>query len=340
MMLSRPDILALDVARVGMYAAPADGEPRAAAVGAAKLQGGVAVIPIMGMISHRERFSFFGVSSGASVERIRARLVQALADASVAVIVLYVDSPGGTVAGVAELASEIRAAREQKPVVAIVDTMGLSAAYWLASQATEIVVTPSGMVGSIGVLQAHENRAAQMEMMGRDITLLHAGKYKVEANPFEPLSDEARAALQESIDEAYAGFVAAVAAGRGVKASVVSGGFGEGRIVDARPALALGMVDRVETVATAIARIAANPSRIRRRAARADAGAEQKIVAADVLAALTGIAASKDDPDADQTEGAQPEPASEPAADPVRAENYMSVAASSARHRLNRARFA
>ena len=85
---------------------------------------------------------------------------------SISAIVLDVDSPGGSVFGVEELATEIRAARGTKPVVAVANSMAASAAYWIASQADELVITPGGMVGSIGVLTAHEDISKAQEMAG------------------------------------------------------------------------------------------------------------------------------------------------------------------------------
>jgi ClpP class serine protease len=85
--------------------------------------------------------------------------------------------------------------------------------------------------------------------------LISAGKYKVEGNPFEPLSDEARAAFQARVDDYYRMFVDAVARYRGVSAAEVRSGFGEGRVVGAREAVRLGMADRIATLDEALSRL-------------------------------------------------------------------------------------
>jgi signal peptide peptidase SppA len=215
--------------------------------------GSIAVLPVMGPITPRATFFslFFG---GTSIEEFRAMFRQALGDPNVGAIVLDVDSPGGLVDQIPEMAAEIRAGRNRKPVVAVADTDAASGAYWLASQASEFFVTPSGEVGSIGVYTIHEDESVFDHNLGITVTLISAGKYKVEANPFEPLTDEARQALQDKVDAYYDMFVSDVAAGRGVAKQAVLDGFGQGRMVMAKPATSERMTDRVGTLEDAIRR--------------------------------------------------------------------------------------
>lgn len=101
-------------------------------------------------------------------------------------------------------------------------------------------------------------------------TLVSAGKYKAEGHPFAPLSDEARAALQRRVDECYARFVAAVAAGRGVSDATVREGYGQGRLLGARDALAAGMIDEIATLDDVLGELAmAGPQRTRHLSTRA-----------------------------------------------------------------------
>jgi ClpP class serine protease len=92
--------------------------------------------------------------------------------------------------------------------------------------------------------------------MGVETTLVSAGKYKTEGNPWEPLSDEARESIQHDVDHFYGLFTADVAKGRGVKQADVKAGYGEGRVMNAKDALAAGLVDRVETLGEAASRLA------------------------------------------------------------------------------------
>jgi len=209
--------------------------------------GAVAVIPIYGTICHRADL-FSDYSGGTSCESVSKQIRAALADPAVSAIVLDIDSPGGTVDGVPELADEIHRARGKKTITAVADALCASAAYWIGCSGTEIVCTPSGLVGSVGVYDAHEDISKALEMAGEKVTYVYAGKYKVERNSTEPLSDDARKAMQDMVNEYYSMFTRAVARGRNAKVEDVRNGYGEGRVVTAQQAVKLGMVDRVATL--------------------------------------------------------------------------------------------
>lgn len=229
--------------------------PAALSGPAARQAGAVAVLPMMGPISQRADLwsMLFG---GTSTECFGAMFAQAVADPNVAAIVINVDSPGGTVSGVPELAAQINAARGTKPIVAVANGMAASAAYWLASQADEIVVTPSGEVGSIGVFCAHFDESGALEQAGVKPTLISAGKYKVEGNPFGPLTDEALASIQSRVDDLYAMFTSDVAKARAMPVDRVRGrAFGEGRMLGAKRSVNSGMADRVGTLSETIGRL-------------------------------------------------------------------------------------
>lgn len=214
----------------------------------------VAVLQLYGaIVPHATMFS--DVSGAASVEEFTKAFRAAVADESKQAILIDINSPGGAVELVPELAAEILSARGSKPIVAQVNAFAASAAYWIATSADEIVVTPSGQVGSIGVYIAHDDLSAAQEKLGIKTTLVSAGKYKTEGNPFEPLTDEAEAELQAKVDAYYQMFIQAVAAGRDVKPSAVTSGFGEGRMVLAADAVEAGMADKVATYDDTLARL-------------------------------------------------------------------------------------
>lgn len=217
-----------------------------------RMAADVAVLPLVGTISHRMGM-LAQSSGGTSVEAFTREFRALVADPSVSAIVLDVDSPGGSVSGVDELASEIRAARGTKPITAVANTMMASAAYWIASAADEIVITPSGQVGSIGIIAAHEDQSALYDKLGVKVSLITAGKYKAENNPFEPMTEEGRAAIQRRVDESYAAFTTAVSRNRGVPVETVRSGFGEGRMVSAKQAVKSGMADRIATLDAVLA---------------------------------------------------------------------------------------
>ncbi len=217
--------------------------------------GAVAVLPLFGVMSQRMNM-MSAMSGGTSTELFGKMFKDAVNDPGISGIVMDIDSPGGSVFGVQELAQTIMDARGTKPIIAFANSMAASAAFWVASAADEIVVTPSGQVGSIGVLTAHSDLSVALDAAGEKITLISAGKKKVDANPTEPLSAEAKADLQATVDTYYTSFVGAVAKGRGVSPADVRGGFGEGGMVGAAEAVKLNMADRVGTLETAISRAA------------------------------------------------------------------------------------
>jgi signal peptide peptidase SppA len=220
----------------------------------AKISGGVAVLPVRGVISHRSSF-FSELFGGASVERMSEDLDMMVKNPNIGAIVLDVDSPGGSVSGVMEFAEQIQEARKEKKIVAVANPQSASAAYHIASAAEELIVAPSGSVGSIGVFMMHQDFSEAMKAEGINTTFIKAGKYKTEGNPYEPLTDEAKEALQERVDAYYDYFVKGVAKGRGVNASDVRNGFGQGRMVMAKDAVKQGMADRVGTLADTLQRL-------------------------------------------------------------------------------------
>ena len=208
---------------------------------------GVAVLPLVGTII--PRMNLFAESSGAvSLQRFTHMFRAAMADPAVGEIIIDVDSPGGQVTGVAELADEIYQARGVKPVTAVAHGLAASAAYWIASAAEKLVVTPTGEIGGIGVFAIHQDVSRALEHEGISVTLISAGKYKTEANPFEPLTPDARDAIQRRVDDYYNMFVTAVSVGRGVGFSDARDRFVQGRLVGAVEAVAIGMADEVATL--------------------------------------------------------------------------------------------
>lgn len=226
--------------------------------GGASVPGSVAVLPFFGIISHRSHaVQDISGPGGVSTERFSKVFQAALNDPNVSAIVIDVDSPGGDVHGVSELADEIFAARDKKKIVAVANSTAASAAFWIATSAQELVVTPSGEVGSIGVFAAHEDHSKELEAKGVKVSLISAGKFKSEGNPFEALGDEARAAMQSAVHDFFDAFVKTVARNRGVSVSEVRNGFGEGRTVRAKTAVSLGMADRVATLEETVQRLSA-----------------------------------------------------------------------------------
>jgi HK97 family phage prohead protease len=208
---------------------------------------GVAVIPVYGVISQRMTMmaEFCG---GTSCDKLTGQLRAAVADPSVTAIVLDIDSPGGTVTGVPELAAEILKLRDQKQIIGVANGMAASAALWIGASCSKLIVIPSGEVGSIGVYQMHQDVSGALDKAGVVMKFISAGKFKVDGNPYEKLSASAEEDMQEGVNEFYDMFVAGVAAGRGVSVDKVKSDFGQGRMLMAKAALAAGLVDSIQTL--------------------------------------------------------------------------------------------
>ena len=221
--------------------------------------GAVAVMPVYGVMMQRAD-ALMEMSGGASTESLAKRFRALLNDPSIATIVLDIDSPGGGVYGVAEFAEEIFKARGQKRVVAVANSMAASAAYWIASAADELVVTPGGEVGSIGVYMLHEDWSERYAMEGIKPTVIKFGANKAEGIDVEPLSESAQEHFQERVNQYGDAFVAAVAKHRGVSKAVVMRDFGQGMVFGAKDAVRLKMADRVATLDETVARLAGRGS--------------------------------------------------------------------------------
>jgi signal peptide peptidase SppA len=215
---------------------------------------GLAVLSLHGVIAPRMNL-FSDISGGATFEALQNEFADALANPQVGTIVLDIDSPGGSASGATEFAKAVREGRTTKPVIAVAQYAMNSAAYWVGSNATEVVAAPSAQVGSVGVYMIHNDLSAALDQLGVKRTYIAAGKYKVDPNETEPLTDESKARLQSLVDQTYTAFVKDVALGRGVSQAAVRNGFGQGAIVLADEALSLGMVDRIDTLAHTLARL-------------------------------------------------------------------------------------
>lgn len=212
---------------------------------------GVAVVSVVGSLVNRG--AFIGASSGlVSYEGLAAQLGEAAERADVHAVILDLDSGGGEASGVVSLGRQLRALRGRKRVVAVVNDTACSAAYWLAAQASEIVVSETSSVGSIGALVLHIDRSGELEQKGLAPTLIHAGAHKVDGHPFAALPDEVRADWQARLDELVGLFAREVAAGRGERLTAAAARATEARVYYGRAAVKAGLADRVGTFAAVL----------------------------------------------------------------------------------------
>lgn len=252
--------------------------------------GAVAVVAIRGPIVRYDSW-FTMLFGGTSVEWLGQQFRELAADESVSAILMDVDSPGGTIDGLPELAAVIRAAREAKPIGAISNPLNCSACYWLTAQADEIVSTPEGITGSVGVYTEHWDFSAMLEAEGLGHEFIQFGQFKTEGNEFEPLTDDAREHIQSFVNDGGALFLADVAKGRGITVGQVRADYGEGRWFTAKDAKAKGLIDRIGSFADAIGR--ASSGKIARRAVAPETTLTAEEDAARLAAAEAGLTADE-----------------------------------------------
>lgn len=212
---------------------------------------GVALVPVRGPIFRRANM-FTEISGATSIEVLAKDFTSALSDPSIHSIVLDIDSPGGEVTGVSEFADMIHAARGAKPLVAYVDGLGCSAAYWLASAADEIVCDQTSALGSIGVVLAVSDPT---KASARDIEFVSS--QSPDKRP-DPTSERGRSQIQQTVDALADVFVASVARNRGVSPETVLSDFGQGGIKVGKHAAAAGLADRLGSLEGVIAQLQAN----------------------------------------------------------------------------------
>lgn len=229
-------------ARIGTKPTPAQGGER------------VAVLNVFGVVCQRMGM-MEEISGGVSTEALGRAVDAAAADPNVKAIVLNVDSPGGSCFGVQEVAAKIYRARETKRIVAVVNCLAASAAYWIASACNEIVCSPSGLAGSVGVLMVHRSIVAWEDKEGLKTTITRTPDTKAEGAEGEALTESAAAYRQHMVDQYYAAFVADVAKYRGIKPEKVKSDYGKGRVLVAQDAEAARLVDRIATLETVLSEL-------------------------------------------------------------------------------------
>jgi capsid assembly protease len=227
-----------------------DGMSRAEISSAAK-GNMLAVVPLWGVLSP----SGYG---GTSLDEFTRTIRMLDANTNVSDIVLNITSPGGTVVGTPEAADAVRRVRDngQTRITAVANGMMASAATWIGTAASEVVVTPSGEAGSIGVISMYANASKYYEAMGVEIDVMRVPEKKARFSGVEPMTDEMRQLVELRIGQSYERFKRAMADNRSVRIDQVESKFGGGEMLSAVEAKESGLVDRIATLDDTIARLA------------------------------------------------------------------------------------
>lgn len=221
---------------------------------------GIAVLPVMGTLVRRT--SAMSAACGLTSYHGLAEMAEdAFTNPAVAGVLMDIDSCGGEAAGLFDLVAELRSMADAtgKPLWAVANEMALSAAYGIACAADKIWIPQTAEVGSIGVVALHVDESKADEKAGLSYTYIHAGAHKVDGNPHEPLSDEAKNRLQKDVDGIYAQFVALVAKRRSCSLDAIQNT--EAGIFRGGDAIVAGLADSVGTLRQAHDALAEHTSR-------------------------------------------------------------------------------
>ncbi|MEQ0076259.1 S49 family peptidase [Klebsiella sp. CN_Kp118] len=217
--------------------------------------GGVAVIPVHGLLVPRRGQITQACTELTSYERIRSQLHAALNDSSISEIVLDINSGGGYASGCKELADYIYQSRETKPITAIVNFNAFSAAYFIASACNKIVISQTSGVGSIGVIMEHLDTSKMEENIGVKFTSMYRGDNKNNGTSHEPLSEASLAMYDKILDDMYQTFTTSVAEYRDLDLQAVIGT--QAGTFFGASAISVGLADEVSDPQSAINAIAA-----------------------------------------------------------------------------------
>ncbi len=222
-----------------------------------QMYGDVAVIPVSGVLMRQLSWWSF-ISDSSAYEILLKELAAALDSPKVKAVILDVDSPGGEVTGCAEVAQHIYDLRGDKPIIAYTTGNCASAAYWIASACDEIVVSPTSLLGSIGVVKSIRDYSKAMEKAG--VTEIEIVSSQSPYKRTDPASKDGRTREQRQVDALADVFVDAVARNRAVSRSAVLEGFGQGDCFVGQLAVDAGLADRIGNLEDLIAELGAEAS--------------------------------------------------------------------------------
>ncbi|AJD54272.1 signal peptide peptidase A. Serine peptidase. MEROPS family S49 [Thalassospira xiamenensis M-5 = DSM 17429] len=165
-------------------------------------------------------------------------------DSDVAGVIVHINSPGGTMVGGEALFESLRRIGETRPIVAEMGTVAASGGYMAAIAADHIVAHRGTVTGSIGVIFQSMNFNGTLEKLGVEPLTVKSGPLKAVPNPFEPVDDGARTAMESLISDMFGVFVDMVAERRGMDTDTVRK-LADGRVYTGQQAVANGLIDEI-----------------------------------------------------------------------------------------------
>lgn len=213
---------------------------------------GVAIMSIAGALS--KRFDWIAAACGfTTYEGISASIDAALSDYRVRAILFDVDSPGGSVDSLLDLADKIMAARQHMPIWAVANSVAASAAYILAGSAEKLFLPRLALVGSLGAVMIHTDRSAQDKAQGLKYTAKFSGKQKINGWDHAALSPEADAWMQDRVDHCRQSLAELV--GRQGRMTSEAALATEAAVYSDSDAVEIGLADGIATFEDALAEL-------------------------------------------------------------------------------------
>ncbi|MDT0501199.1 MULTISPECIES: signal peptide peptidase SppA [unclassified Halomonas] len=187
----------------------------------------------------------------ASAERINAGLRRAWESETSAAVVLHINSPGGSPVQSQRIFDEVMRLRSEgdKPIIAVIEDIGASGAYYIAAGADEIIAAPASLVGSIGVIYSSFGFQEAIDQLGVERRVYTAGDNKAFLDPFSEVAPQQREFWQSVLDSTHEQFIAAVREGRGERLGDDDALF-SGLVWSGEQALELGLVDSLGSLDT------------------------------------------------------------------------------------------
>ncbi|MGM0537080.1 MAG: signal peptide peptidase SppA [Pseudomonadota bacterium] len=245
-------LVSLSITLYGILGAPGAGAPARPHLG---------IVEVKGVIDS---------DSSANAERIIEGLERAWGVAEVEAVVLHIDSPGGSPVQSQRIFEAVMRLRESgdKPVLAVIEDIGASGAYYVAAAADEIIAAPASLVGSIGVIHAGFGFEEAIGRLGVERRVFTAGENKAFLDPFSEIAPEQRDFWQEVLESTHEQFIAAVREGRGERL-VDDERLFSGLVWSGEQALELGLVDGLDSL-DGVARSRLGEARLRDYTPRLD----------------------------------------------------------------------
>ena len=224
--------------------------------------GGVAVVSLVGPMEKYRTWASWLLGSVIATE-VQAAIEGAVQQKGIGAIALFIDSPGGTVAGTADLAETVRRAAQVKPVTAYISDLGASGAYWVASQCSHISTNSTALVGSIGTYAIVGDFEGLYERSGVKVHVVRTGEFKGSGVEGTEITKEQLVEFQRVIESVNREFLKGVGRGRGLPMDWVRK-LADGRVHVASEALGLKLIDAIkpwdDVLAELVARYPGPPS--------------------------------------------------------------------------------